>query len=127
MKDEPGRGDVMAEQPHQPPPSVRTERGSATPYPEITSSSGDVFQVMSLSLEFASGLGVYGDQPDTDRASEMSCMVSCNGVNFVATVRFAGTGAWKVGWVQTVESTDCWILYQGDGRAVRYRTRLPGR
>jgi hypothetical protein len=127
MKDEPERRDLMAEQPHQPPPSVRTERGSATPYPEIASSSGDVFQVMSLDLTFTSGLGVFADQPDTDRPSEMSCMVSCFGVNFIATVRFAGTGAWKIGWVQTVESTDCWILYRGGGRAARYRTRLPGR
>jgi hypothetical protein len=117
----------MAEQPHQPPQSGRTEVVSTKPYPEIVGPSGQVFQVMSLDLTFTSGLGVYGDQPDTDSAPEMSCMVSSFGVDLHATVRFAGSGAWKIGWVQTIESTDCWILYRDGGRAARYRTRLPGR
>jgi hypothetical protein len=117
----------MAEQPHQPPQSVHTERGSTTPYPEIAGPSGQVFQVMHLDLTFTSGLGIYEDQPDSDGPSATSKMVACNGVRFIATVRFAGNGAWKIGLVQTVESTDCWILYRGGGRAARYRTRLPGR
>jgi hypothetical protein len=119
----------MTEQTDQPPKSVLTQKGSTEPYPEVTGPSGQVFQVMSLNLEFDSGIGVYKNQadPQVGAAPPPSHMVSCFGVKFEATVRFAGDGAWKIGWVQTVESSDFWVLYRGGGRAARYRTKLPGR
>lgn len=117
----------MTDQPSQPPRSVRMEAGSAKPYPVVAGPSGQEFQVLSLTPGFDSGLDVAEDQPDSDdegdTAAAPSHMVSCGGVNFKATVRFAGKGAWKIGWVQTAESADFWVLYRNGARAARhYRT-----
>jgi hypothetical protein len=119
----------MTEQTNQIRKGVRTEKGSTKPYAEIAGPPGQVFQVMSLSLEFDSGIGVYKKQsrPSGGAAQPPSQMVSCFGVEFHATVRFAGDAGWKIGWVQTVESSDFWVLYRGGGRAARFRTKLPGR
>ncbi|AWS44605.1 hypothetical protein [Streptosporangium sp. 'caverna'] len=127
----------MTDQPFQPPQSVRTEAGSTVPYPEVVGPRGQRFQVRSLALAFESGLVVQANQPDSDdsessesgdEAAELpSHAISSFGVDFNATVGFVGNEAWKIGWVQTVESADFWVLYRNGARSARQRTTLPQR
>jgi hypothetical protein len=127
----------MTDQPFQAPQRVRTEAGSAVPYPEVVGPRGQLFQVLSLRLDFESGLIVQENQPDSDasessesgdEAAELpSHAIGSFGVDFNATVRFAGDEAWKIGWVQTVESADFWVRYRNGARAAKHCTTLPRR
>ncbi|MBB5967177.1 hypothetical protein [Planomonospora venezuelensis] len=93
--------------------------------------------MLNLALGFESGLVVQANQPDSDasgssesgeEAAELpSHAIGSFGVDFSATVRFAGAEVWRIGWVQTVESADLWVLYRNGARSARHRTMLPQR
>jgi hypothetical protein len=122
----------MTDQPSHSPRNVRTVTGSDTAYPRISGPSDEVFQVMSLKLVSESGLYVSGVQPDSDDegdtdAAPESHMVSSGEVKFTAEVEFTGGAGWKIGWVQTAESADFWVLYKDNERAARHRRKMRNR
>jgi hypothetical protein len=45
--------------------------------------------------------------------------INSGAVEFQATVQFTGGAGWKIGWVQTAESGDFWVLYKKDKRTAR--------
>ncbi|MFG2004896.1 hypothetical protein ACGFNU_37700 [Spirillospora sp. NPDC048911] len=124
----------MTDQPIQANQSVHKEAGSKEPSPEIVGPRGERFRVLSVPLGFDSRLIVQKNQPDSessesgDEAAEPpSHAMGSFGVEFTATVQFTGKEAWKIGWVQTVESANFWVLYRDGTRAARHRTTLPHR
>lgn len=122
----------MTDQPSHSPEHVRTMTRSAEAFPEVSGPSGEVFQVMSLGLASRSGLYVGGIQPDSDDegdtdAAPESHMISTGEVEFTADVAFTGNAGWKIGWVQTAEPSDFWVLYKGSKGAARNRRTMRNR
>ncbi len=119
----------MTDQPSQPPQRLLTKAGKNEPYPVVPGPSGQTFQVMSLALECNPGLHVGPavlDEDDPAPGPETHQINSGN-VEFQATVQFTGGAGWKIGWVQTAESGDFWVLYKKDKRAARHRRILQRR
>jgi hypothetical protein len=122
-----------------PPPTGQQPQGAAvpaqtsgppsqaTPPPAqdtISSSSGAKFQVLNLTPDVnsyapAEGLSYNGKE----------WRIGCGGVDFAATVRFEGKGTWKIGWVQTAEPANFWVLYKKRSvdRGQLHRGRTPKR
>ncbi len=114
----------MTDQPSQPP--QRTKAGKNEPYPVVPGPSGQEFQVMSLALKCEPGLRVGPAVPDDDdpASGPETHQINSGNVEFEATVQFTGGAGWKIGWVQTAESGDFWVLYKKDKRAARHRRTL---
>ncbi|MFI0451810.1 hypothetical protein [Actinomadura sp. 6N118] len=122
----------MTDQPFQPPQNVRTEEDSAVQYLKVVGPRGQGFQVLSLDPGHDEpGLVVHPNQPDSDEEEDVaelpSHAIGSNGVEFKATVEFTGNEAWKIGWVQTVEPSDYWVLYRNGVHAAKYHRTLPQR
>lgn len=119
----------MTDQPSQPPQRLLTKAGRNEPYPVVPGPSGQTFQVMSLALECSPGLyvGLVVVDEDDPAAGPQTHQINSGNVEFQATVQFAGGAGWKIGWVQTAEPGDFWVLYKKDKRATRHHRTLQGR
>jgi hypothetical protein len=120
----------MTDQPSSPAQSTR-QYVSTAPYSEVKGPSGQVFQVMSLELDSKPGLAVSKYKPD-DYFPEKehlypSHQVDSHEIKFEAIVRSAGAEGWKIGWLQTVESSEAWVLYTKDGNSAKHHTKLKNR
>jgi len=113
------------------PARITRQHVSIVPYSEVKGPSGQVFQVMSLELDSKPGLAVSKFKPD-DYSLEKehlypSHQVNIHEIKFEAIVRSAGTEEWKIGWLQTVESSETWVLYTKDGNSAKHHARLKNR
>ncbi len=127
----------------QPTTRAPTKAGQKVPYPVIRGQSGETFQVLDLDLTFSPVLFVGGIQPDSDgeesqsdldgegaqsdpedegdtEAGPESHVVSSGAAEFAARVRFTGATKWKIGWLQTCEPAENWVLYEQGDRAARH-------